>query len=76
MLTELMDPQRSLPFFFKARMVLVFILSSIYVLSPVDIIPEGVLGYVGFFDDLLIVLIVFLHLATIYRTILLHRHGG
>ncbi|XP_073099052.1 uncharacterized protein [Elaeis guineensis] len=76
MLTELMDPQRSLPFFFKARMVLALVLSSIYVLSPVDIIPEGVLGYVGFFDDLLILLIVFLYLTAIYRTILLNRHGG
>lgn len=76
LLRELMDPQRSLPLVFRARMIFAMILSSLYVLSPVDILPEGILGLVGFLDDLLILLIVFLHLAAIYRSILLYRHGG
>ncbi|KAF8404277.1 hypothetical protein HHK36_009159 [Tetracentron sinense] len=50
--------------------------SGIYVLSPIDIIPEGILGVVGLLDDLLIVLIFFLHVAAIYRSALLFRHGG
>lgn len=79
------------------------ILSAVYVLSPVDIIPEGILlfvlsicwilmdmfwslkviscnagilGIVGLLDDLLIVLICFLHVAAIYRSVLYLRHGG
>ncbi|PKU83054.1 hypothetical protein MA16_Dca007725 [Dendrobium catenatum] len=56
----------------------------LYVLSPIDILPEdtliishtGVFGLVGFIDDLLILLIAFLHLAALYRSILLYRHGG
>jgi RING finger protein 170 len=36
----------------------------------------GVLGLFGFVDDLLILLIVFLHLAAVYRSLLLYRHGG
>jgi RING finger protein 170 len=38
--------------------------------------PAGVLGLFGFVDDLLILLIVFVHLAAIYRSLLLYRHGG
>ncbi|ONK72999.1 uncharacterized protein A4U43_C04F25980 [Asparagus officinalis] len=76
MLRELMDPQRSLPFVFRARMIFAMVLSGVYVLSPVDILPERVLGLVGLLDDFLVLLIVFLHLAAIYRSLLLHRHGG
>ncbi|KAF1894313.1 hypothetical protein Lal_00027159 [Lupinus albus] len=52
------------------------ILSAVYVISPIDIIPEGILGIVGLLDDLLIVLICFLHVATLYRSVLFRRHGG
>ncbi|KAJ7949655.1 E3 ubiquitin-protein ligase [Quillaja saponaria] len=52
------------------------ILSAIYIISPVDIIPEGILGIVGLLDDLLVVLICFLHVAAIYRSVLFFRHGG
>lgn len=75
LIRELMDPQRSLPLVFRARMIFAMILSVAYVLSPIDILPEGVLGIVGLLDDLLIVLIVFLHLAAIYRSALVFRHG-
>ncbi|CAN1271572.1 E3 ubiquitin-protein ligase RNF170 [Linum perenne] len=67
---EIMDPQRSLP------LVIRVILSAIYTLSPIDIIPEGILGIVGLLDDALILLICFLHVAAIYRSVLHHRHGG
>uniref|UniRef100_A0A0E0P3N7 Ubiquinone biosynthesis monooxygenase COQ6, mitochondrial n=2 Tax=Oryza rufipogon TaxID=4529 RepID=A0A0E0P3N7_ORYRU len=73
---ELLDPQRTLPLVFRARMVMMVALSAIYVLSPVDILPENVLGLFGFFDDFLVLLIVFLHLAAVYRSLLLYRHGG
>uniref|UniRef100_A0A0E0KLC0 E3 ubiquitin-protein ligase RNF170 n=1 Tax=Oryza punctata TaxID=4537 RepID=A0A0E0KLC0_ORYPU len=73
---ELLDPQRTLPLVFRARMIMMVALSAIYVLSPVDILPESVLGLFGFFDDFLVLLIVFLHLAAVYRSLLLYRHGG
>ncbi|TVU44030.1 hypothetical protein EJB05_03454 [Eragrostis curvula] len=73
---ELLDPQRTLPLVFRARMMLMVALSAIYVLSPVDFLPESVLGIVGFLDDLLILLIVFMHLAAVYRSLLVYRHGG
>uniref|UniRef100_A0A803M522 DUF1232 domain-containing protein n=1 Tax=Chenopodium quinoa TaxID=63459 RepID=A0A803M522_CHEQI len=49
--------------------------SAIYVLSPVDIIPEGVLGIIGLVDDLILVLTCFLHVAALYRSVLVFRHG-
>ncbi|XP_030951636.1 E3 ubiquitin-protein ligase RNF170-like [Quercus lobata] len=76
LLRELMDPQRSLPLVIRARVYIAMILSAVYVLSPVDIIPEGIVGIVGLLDDLLIVLICFLHVAAIYRSVLYFRHGG
>ncbi|CAK9162683.1 unnamed protein product [Ilex paraguariensis] len=72
----MMDPQRSLPLVIRARVYLAMVLSAIYVLSPVDIIPEGLFGIIGLLDDLIIVLICFLHVATLYRSVLLFRHGG
>ncbi|KAK1276402.1 hypothetical protein QJS04_geneDACA001840 [Acorus gramineus] len=76
LLRELIDPQRSLPLVIRARVLFAMVLSAVYVLSPIDILPEAVLGVVGFVDDFLVVLVVFLHLAAIYRSVLVYRHGG
>ncbi|KAK9073475.1 hypothetical protein SSX86_007799 [Deinandra increscens subsp. villosa] len=73
---ELMDPQRSLPFVIKARVYLALISTAIYVLSPVDIIPEALFGVLGLLDDFIIALIFFLHVGTLYRAILVGRYGG
>ncbi|XP_031405490.1 E3 ubiquitin-protein ligase RNF170-like isoform X2 [Punica granatum] len=76
LLRELMDPQRSLPLFIRARVYLAMILSAIYILSPVDFIPEAILGIIGYLDDLIILLVCVLHVAALYRSVLYFRHGG
>ncbi|XP_065011913.1 uncharacterized protein LOC135640950 isoform X6 [Musa acuminata AAA Group] len=77
LLRELIDTQRSLlPLVLRARIFFAMAVSAIYVLSPVDILPEGVFGFVGLLDDLIVLLVVILHLATIYRSVLVYRHGG
>ncbi|KAI3460695.1 hypothetical protein Pfo_017358 [Paulownia fortunei] len=76
LLRDMLDPQRSLPLVIRARVYLAMIASAIYVVSPVDIIPEGLLGIIGFVDDLIIVFTCFLHIAALYRAVLLSRHGG
>ncbi|KAG9444153.1 hypothetical protein H6P81_015493 [Aristolochia fimbriata] len=76
LLGELLNPQRSLPLVLRVRAVLAMLLSAAYVISPVDIIPEALFGIVGLMDDLLIVLVVFLHLSALYRSALVYRHGG
>lgn len=73
---DIMEPQRSLPLVIRARVYLAMFVSAIYIISPVDIIPEGILGIIGLFDDVLIALICFLHVAALYRSVLLFRHGG
>ncbi|KAG8378495.1 hypothetical protein BUALT_Bualt08G0143100 [Buddleja alternifolia] len=52
------------------------VVGVIYVLSPVDLVPEGLLGIFGLLDDLIIVFICFLYVAALYRAVLLNRHGG
>ncbi|KAL1815601.1 hypothetical protein DCAR_0519883 [Daucus carota subsp. sativus] len=76
LLREMMDPQRSLPLVIRARVYLAMIISAIYIVSPIDIIPEGVLGVIGLLDDFIIALICFLHVAALYRSVLVFRHGG
>lgn len=76
LMRDMLDPQRSLPLVIKARVYLAVLLSAIYLLSPVDIIPEGILGIIGLLDDAIILLICFLHVAAIYRSVLVYRHGG
>ncbi|WOL03558.1 E3 ubiquitin-protein ligase [Canna indica] len=73
---ELVDPQRALPLVFRARMFLSILASVTYVLSPMDILPERMYGYVGFLDDFFLVVIFFLYLASVSRGLLLRRHGG
>ncbi|KAK7322368.1 hypothetical protein VNO77_25747 [Canavalia gladiata] len=76
LLREFSDPHRSLPLVIRTRLYITMILSAVYIFSPIDIIPEGILGIVGLLDDLLIVVIFFLHIAALYRSVLYHRHGG
>ncbi|GLT63315.1 hypothetical protein SLA2020_358890 [Shorea laevis] len=76
LLREMINPGRSLPFVIQARVYIAMFLSVAYVLSPIDIIPEAILGVVGFLDDILIVLLCFLHVAALYRSVLYYRHGG
>ncbi|KAF8109928.1 hypothetical protein N665_0089s0047 [Sinapis alba] len=76
LLREIMDPQRTLPLVIKARVYIALILSAIYIISPIDIIPEAFFGIIGLLDDLIIALICFLHVAALYRSVLYYRHGG
>lgn len=39
--------------------------------GQVDFLPEGLLGVAGLLDDLFVVVILVLHITTVYRTILL-----
>ncbi|KAL5558471.1 hypothetical protein UlMin_034682 [Ulmus minor] len=76
LLRDLMNPQRSLPLVIQTRVYIAMFLSAVYIISPFDIIPEGILGIVGLLDDLLILLVFFFHVAAIYRSVLHYRHGG
>ncbi|KAE8646587.1 E3 ubiquitin-protein ligase RNF170 isoform X5 [Cucumis sativus] len=76
LLRELHNPQRSLPLVIRTRVYIAMVLSVIYTVSPIDIIPEALLGLFGLMDDILILLICFLYIAAMYRSVLYNRHGG
>ncbi|XP_013415214.1 E3 ubiquitin-protein ligase RNF170 isoform X2 [Lingula anatina] len=58
---------------FRLRIFLVFVAAILYFISPLDIIPESVFGFVGFLDDLFIVLLLMIYITVIYRNFVEHR---
>ncbi|XP_020081026.1 E3 ubiquitin-protein ligase RNF170-like [Ananas comosus] len=73
---ELMDPQGSLPLLFHVQVFMTVLLGCLYILSPIDVFSERIFGPVGLIDDALVLLFVFVHIASIYRSALLLRYGG
>ena len=51
----------------RVRIVLYLFIVLLYILSPLDIIPEFVFGILGFIDDLAIVGIILLYLTVLFR---------
>ncbi|XP_051139408.1 uncharacterized protein LOC127257127 isoform X2 [Andrographis paniculata] len=76
LLRDIMDSRRSLPLAIRARVYLAVFATAAYFLYPLDIIPDGLLGIFGFMDDMFVLFISFMHIAAIYRAVLLDRQGG
>lgn len=76
MIWELMDPQRAIPLVHRTRILFFLVLLAVYVFSPFDVIPEGVVGLVGLLDDVLVIVMVLFYLAMLYRSTLILHHGG
>lgn len=55
---------------FRIRIVVCLLLVVLYILSPLDIIPEMMFGFLGWLDDLFIMIIVAIYISVIYRTYL------
>lgn len=51
----------------RLRIVMYLLIVVIYILSPFDIIPEAVLGILGFFDDIVIAAVIILYLTILFR---------
>ena len=51
----------------RVRIVLYLMIVLLYILSPLDIIPEFVFGILGFIDDLAIVGVILLYLTVLFR---------
>ena len=58
---------QSLAWTYRIRVMLIFFTVIAYVLSPLDILPESVLGFLGFFDDFFIILCAALYIIIVYR---------
>ena len=58
---------------FRLRVLILVLGMLFYVVSPLDIIPEGVFGIFGLMDDLLFVFILVIYLSIQYRRVLAAR---
>lgn len=52
--------------------MLVLMLALFYLLSPIDFLPEGLLGIFGLVDDLFAVVVALLYGMNLYREYLVH----
>eukprot|EP00271_Cylindrocystis_brebissonii_P023368 TRINITY_DN9667_c0_g1_i1.p1 TRINITY_DN9667_c0_g1~~TRINITY_DN9667_c0_g1_i1.p1 ORF type:complete len:295 (+),score=42.62 TRINITY_DN9667_c0_g1_i1:830-1714(+) len=68
---EFSDPQRAYRQLHNVRLVCCLLLVVLYVLSPFDIIPEFLLGFLGLLDDILLLGIVAYYVSILYRSALL-----
>lgn len=58
---------------FRARIVLCVIAIIVYLISPLDILPEAVLGLLGLLDDVFVLLLVLVYMTIIYRQVVAQR---
>ncbi len=69
-LTSEMFSGNGLSFLNRFKIVLVTVFNFIYFVSPIDILPEAILGLFGYIDDLILVVSTLVYLSTFYRHIL------
>ena len=51
----------------RIRIYLIVFATILYVISPLDILPEGLVGFVGLLDDFLVMLYGALQMIIVYR---------
>lgn len=64
----------SVDIFFRLRLLVFIVLAFLYFISPLDLIPEGLFGLLGFLDDFMVVGMVLFYSINIYRG-LIAQHG-
>ncbi|KAL1468901.1 hypothetical protein MTO96_041178 [Rhipicephalus appendiculatus] len=60
-------------YMFRLRIVLCFVAAIMYLISPLDMIPEAIFGILGLLDDLFVVLLLAIYVTVIYRRFLAAR---
>ncbi|CAL1270347.1 unnamed protein product [Larinioides sclopetarius] len=60
-------------YMFRLRIFLCFIAAVMYLISPLDMIPEAVFGILGLLDDMFVVLLLAIYVTVIYRRFLAAR---
>ena len=60
----------------RLRIVFWFAAAILYLVSPMDILPEAVFGVLGLLDDVLIFSIILIYIAEIYRQAVVRRAMG
>ncbi|XP_054722841.1 E3 ubiquitin-protein ligase RNF170-like, partial [Uloborus diversus] len=62
-----------LMYMFRLRIFLCFVAAIMYLISPLDMIPEAVFGILGLLDDMFVVLLLAIYVTVIYRRFLATR---
>lgn len=62
-----------LMYMFRIRVVLCFLAALMYLISPLDMIPEAMFGILGLLDDLFVVLLLAVYVTVVYRRFLAGR---
>nr|XP_042908896.1 E3 ubiquitin-protein ligase RNF170 isoform X2 [Parasteatoda tepidariorum] len=60
-------------YMFRLRILLCFVAAIMYLISPLDMIPEAVFGILGLLDDMFVLLLVAIYVTVIYRRFLATR---
>ena len=58
----------------KLHILMILVFLALYLISPLDIIPEAMFGLLGFVDDVIILLGVVAYITVIYRLHVTHEH--
>ncbi len=58
---------------YRLRIIVLFFIALLYFISPLDIIPEAVFGFLGLIDDLFILLLLAIYFSIIYRRVVTDR---
>lgn len=58
---------------FRIRIVLCFLAAVMYLVSPLDIIPEAVFGVLGLLDDVFVLFLLAIYISIIYRRLVVSR---
>jgi len=58
---------------FRLRVLLCCLFALLYLISPLDILPEAVFGFFGLLDDVFVVLLVTIYISIIYRRLVAAR---
>lgn len=58
---------------FRVRILLCAIAILLYLISPIDFLPEAVFGVIGFLDDIFVVMLILVYITVIYRNVVAAR---
>ena len=57
----------------RVRIILLLVLAVAYLLSPLDILPEAVFGFLGLLDDVVVIATLLVMLTIVYRATVIER---
>ncbi|XP_043916844.1 E3 ubiquitin-protein ligase RNF170 isoform X2 [Protopterus annectens] len=58
---------------FRVRILLCLLGALLYLISPLDILPEALFGILGFLDDVFVIFLLLIYISIIYREMVTRR---